>query len=321
MKNVLDKFFLLARENDVLAKSMCLFLAVFFWFMVYNSKSREIRFRVPVKNINLQTDAVVSYISPSFITVVLEGKEEDLRNIKSQSIRAFVNLKKAKLGELKRYKISVDRKLLPEGVHISPARDYIKIKVERVVTKMVPVKHSIAGKIKDGAFIGKIRLIPDRIQIKGARSLVKKITVLYTEEISVDNKDGDVFAKVKIKRDNIENLTLSENQVEAIVSIINYESLQKIIVPVVVRNRKKEYTYTIDQDSVSLYLKTNGKKFTLDDLEAYVDMKDFTAYPKDAKSVTIRQKVQFFQKGRGMKAGIIIIKPEVLTVKVSLKKT
>jgi hypothetical protein len=319
MKGILDKFFILARENDVLAKSMCLFLAVFFWFMVYNSKSSEIRFRVPVKSLYLQSDAVVSYISPSFITVVLEGKEEDLRNIKSQSIKAFVNLKKAKLGDLKRYKIQIDKKLLPENVQISPAPDYIKIKVEKVIAKIVPVKHFISGKVKDGAFIGKIRLIPDHVQIKGAKSIVSRIKVLQTEDISVEGKDGDLFTKVNIKRDNIENLTLSENQVEAIVSIINYESLQKITVPVVIRNRKKGYTFSLKQQKINLYLKTNGKAITKDDLEAYIDLRTFEKYPNGNDTVVIKQKVMFMQKGKANKAGVILVKPEFLIIKISKK--
>jgi hypothetical protein len=320
MKRILDKFLALAQENDVLAKSLCLLLAVFLWYWVYNLKSKEIRFRLPVKQINLPAESVVSYISPAFISIIIEGKEEELRNVKSQNIKTFVDLKKAKIGDLKRYRLKVERKLLPEGVRISTSPEYIKIKVEKVIEKTVLVKHAITGKVQDGAFIGKIRLIPDRVQIKGAKSLIEPIKVLYTEDISVDGKIGDIIQKVALEKDKIENITVSDKEVEAIISIINYDSLKKVTVPVVIRNREKNYTYAISNEKTDLYLKTNIKNITADDFEAYIEMRGFANYPQGEEKVTIRKKIEFMLKGKGKNAGIILIKPDYITIEIQKKK-
>jgi hypothetical protein len=100
--------------------------------------------------------------------------------------------------------------------------------------------------------VGRIRVNPDYVKISGPESLVNSFGAVYTNLISVHDKASAFRQDVNIEKVNEELVTYSMTMVNAIVPVENYSEVASFEVPLVIKNKKKGFKYTLNYDRVKI---------------------------------------------------------------------
>ncbi|MFV0387832.1 MAG: YbbR-like domain-containing protein [Pyrinomonadaceae bacterium] len=123
--------------------------------------------------------------------------------------------------------VSID---LPPGVKIERINpDRLVLKVERILERDVPVKVDVHGKTMKGYEVYGEKSAPEKIKIRGPKSLVGSINSVTTEAVSVENRNADFFVPgVAIKGVN-PKVTLLTSYVD-ITCIVNKTRIERLFV-------------------------------------------------------------------------------------------
>ena len=175
-------------------------LAVLLWLFVISDDQYTIILDIPIEARNLNAQKAYLEEVPDYASVILEGKGRDL-------FKSFIlkNYSESKLvldleGISQEYEFILNeyfeknpsKVVLPSSHHVRfvevvyPNR--IKIKLDEILEKKVPIISNINVIVKDGHVqIGKTKFEPDSINIIGPRVELDKITSVYTVEDTLNN--------------------------------------------------------------------------------------------------------------------------------------
>ena len=176
------------------------FLAVLLWLFVVSGNNYTMMLDIPIEARNLNAQKAYLEEVPDYASVILEGKGRDL-------FKSFIlkNYSESKLvldleGISQEYEFILNeyfeknpsKVVLPPSHHVRfvevvyPNR--IKIKLDEILEKKVPIISNINVIVKDGHVqIGKTKFEPDSINIIGPRVELDKITSVYTIEDTLNN--------------------------------------------------------------------------------------------------------------------------------------
>jgi len=187
-KLILRKIFL----EDWLIKLIALAVTFGLWFAVTGlSTPTTMLFSNVQLNISPPENTIITGTDPDKVNLVVSG---DARRLKSLSVlSALLDLSSVQAGErtvaLSPSDVFVN---LPTGVKledVTPNR--LKIKIERIVEKEVPVKVETDGDLPANLEIySKTPSLP-RVIVRGSESLLKGLDSLSTEKIAVTGRSGD----------------------------------------------------------------------------------------------------------------------------------
>ncbi len=271
-KSIEDKIRKIPVKKETAAKVISLLLSVALWAYISSTRMSEIKFKLPVETRNLPASMTVSDMPDRNLIVVLEGKKEFMKNVSSKNIKLFVNLENSVPGEAKEYPVQFMKYELPEGVSVSLPKSEIKITSEKIIEKRVRVIPKISGSLKSGNIIGKITVTPEFVLVRGAKSSVKDINYIYTEDISIEDETGEIVKEVELARENLKELSVNETTIHVVIPIINYGDLYSLDVPIIIKNMDKNYKYMLENPTIKVYMKSSDKKGILPgDIEASVD--------------------------------------------------
>jgi len=323
MSKIIDKIKGISLENKYFPKLLSLLLAFILWAIIYNSKTGELKFRVPLTFSNLSSKLVVSKKSSPYIIAIVKGKNDYLKSVSSKNLKAVVDLRKVSLNTYKKYFVKLERNDLPENIQISLKNNYVKLLVEKKITKKIKITPDITGTVKTGTLLGKIRITPEYINITGAQSLLKNISSISTSEISIDGKSEDIKTDVLIKKIDGKSIKYSETNVKIFIPIISYAEVKIITTPIIIKNSLNPYLYTIKEKKVKIYFKLNGlDDLQEDDVEAYVNVgtrKMKRLFAKMKKGIEIKLPVKIISHFVKSKFTIISVAPEKVTLIIRKK--
>ncbi len=168
-------------------------LAVLLWLFVISGDQYTIILDIPIEARNLNAQKTYLREVPKFASVMLKGKGRDL--FKAYILQNFAGFKLVLDLEgisqeyeflLNKYFEKNPRKVvLPTSYNLTfievvyPNR--IKISLDEIVKKTVPVKSNIFSLLKDGyTQIGKIEFNPDSVNVVGPKAELDKIDNIYT---------------------------------------------------------------------------------------------------------------------------------------------
>lgn len=189
-------------ERNITLKIISIVIALILWGMTPSNRDplRDMSFRdIPLKVENQQklseNGLMISSKMPDTYNFDIRAKGSMVKHLDKGKIVALVNLSDInKTGE---QEVSVEIEGLPSNVEIKSA-PHIKINVERVVSKTVPVLPKIAD--KDSLELGKryYEINPRFIEIRGPESLVE--TAAYAQiPISLGAKDKKIERSLSIQ--------------------------------------------------------------------------------------------------------------------------
>ncbi len=185
------------------AKIISLFFAVFLWLHVTAQQLENQTFRVPLALAGIPDTLTIIHDLPEYVEVSVRGSRSNLLKLRLfGKLNATVDVSVAKPG---RINISLSSAILNISEEFDPREVIIDepkvltLNFERVVSRLVPVKVAFKGEIpRDIIIRGEPAIIPDRVRVIGAMSIVNGIKLLNTEEIDIKGKRGKLSQELGI---------------------------------------------------------------------------------------------------------------------------
>lgn len=196
--------FIRALSANIGAKIISIFFAVFLWLHVTAQQEEKQVFRVPMTLSSIPDSLTIIHNVPEFVEVTIQGARSNLLRLRLFSrLKASVDLSMAKKGRvnipLSAAILNLSKELDPRNVSIDNPKT-LSLNFERIVSKPVPIKLAYKGEIpRDVIIAGQPVIIPDKVKISGAASIVGGIAFLTTEEIDIKNKKGKQTIEVGLQ--------------------------------------------------------------------------------------------------------------------------
>lgn len=154
-----------------LPKLLCLILAGAFWLYVMNEQNPIMTntFTVPVEVRNLDRSLVALNV-PKSVRVNVSMSRNGLMQLRSDNIKAYVDLQNVTDGDYPNTKIQVSIPGDGEAVSVTPA--YFDLKVDTYAVKSVPITVSFFGEMPDGFKAKLTSTTPGNLTVAGSSSRV-----------------------------------------------------------------------------------------------------------------------------------------------------
>ncbi len=203
---------------------------------------------------------------PRIVKVSVWGNTLDLAPIKEDDIIAFVDISSIKTeGE---YSIPIKTKIKgttedSDSIEIGVHPGELKIKLEKGLSKIVPIKLSLQGTPLENYEVYQSEIHPESVEISGPYSEVSKIEELFTNPVSIDNRKSSFTGYVDIFNANT-MISLGSSQfsysvmIRGEVQIKEYKDL-----PLFFENLSNEFE--IVSESPKGMISVRGSKIILED--------------------------------------------------------
>jgi YbbR domain-containing protein len=185
------------------AKIIALLFAIFLWLHVTAQQLENQRFRVPLSLSGIPDSLTIIHDVPEFVEVTVRGPRSNLLKLRLFGrLKATVDLVDVKQGRvnipLSSVILNVSEDFDPRDVEVEEPK-MLTLNFERVITRMVPVRLAYKGEMPQDIIItGNPTIIPDKVQVQGAMSIVSGISVVNTEEIDIRGKRGKLTQEMAI---------------------------------------------------------------------------------------------------------------------------
>jgi YbbR domain-containing protein len=251
----------------------------------------------------------------------LKGIEVHVRCLKTIA-RVLSRVKTHYVLDLSKVNVGVNtipiRKALvpfPKGVSILKINpDIITVRVEKEITKNLPVRISLTGKPAKGFAVVDTRAEPASVLLRGSVDALGPMDNVSTKQLNITGLSGSF--KKKVALDLKESLKRA-NSSEIILAhvVIREQVVDKIFKNILVIGKQTPYKYRITPSTITL--KVKGPSNLIESLsedrgiEVYIDLEGLKpgAYKKRA-TITLPVKIT-----------LINAKPEIFIIKIANKKT
>jgi len=176
-------------------KLMSVGLAVLLWLTVSGEEMVERGLRVPLELQQFPAGLEIQGEAPSTVDVRVRGTSGALSRVAAGDVVAVLDLRAARTGN-RLFPLTPELVHVPFGVEVVQIiPSTIALSFEPSVTREVPVVASTEGEPAPGYILGKVAVTPDRVEIVGPESAVKRAREALTETISVaDLRDSQIIS-------------------------------------------------------------------------------------------------------------------------------
>lgn len=275
--------------KNITLKLVALSLAIIIWFLVVGEQKSEVRLTVPIELRNLPTHLEITE-SISQVEVTLRGFSSFVKRLTSSDIDVYIDLSNVVQGA-NSFVLSPEEIVVPVGatvIQVSPSN--IEISLDATVRKTVTVEPVVRGKPADGYVLGEVTVEPETIKLAGAQTLLKPLTKVETEVITLDGVQENFMKKVKIKLPNSSlRIEKEEERVVTVQVKIRPEMIDRFFedIPLLVREEETR-PFKLMPESITALV--NGPKLTLLEMKpaAIPAIIDTTSLPEGQATVQVR---------------------------------
>jgi YbbR domain-containing protein len=192
-----------ALTRNIGAKIVSLIFAFLLWLNVTAQQGEDQSFRVPISMVGIPDSLTMTHDVPDFIEVTIRGSRSNLMRLRLFGrLEATVDLSEAVKGRntvpLSAAVINLPEQIDPRAVTVDNPKTLV-LNFEEVVTKSVPVRIAYRGEMPDDIIIdGSPVIIPAKVKITGASSVVGGIEVISTREIDIKGRRGAYSEEVDL---------------------------------------------------------------------------------------------------------------------------
>jgi YbbR domain-containing protein len=177
-----------ALQRNRALKILSLILAFFLWFSInVTERDAERIVELPVSIRRLAPGLVVTNLPAKPIAFTLRGPRTILDGVDERKLRASLDLSAAAPGE-SRLEVTADmiRPELPRRlkmIRVEPSR--LKLRVERLVRRRLPVRADLAGMPALGYTVAESTVTPNQVEVSGPASKVDDLKEIATETVDL----------------------------------------------------------------------------------------------------------------------------------------
>ncbi len=258
MSRIVDFFKQVISKRALIPKVFSLLLAVALWAYIGSTKMGNFTFKVQVEFKRLPSSLVISKVNLTYITIELKGRKEELKNLTFKNVKAFINLENARVGDNQKYPIELTKNEIPDNISVGLSSRNIVVNIERKISKRIKVVPRIAGSLKKGFIAGNIKVTPEYVVATGAESVIKDISEIFTNEISVEKESARVVRDISLDKTSLRNISLNAETVNILIPVIEVANLTETECRVEIRNAREGFKYSVKNDKIRVYLKSRS---------------------------------------------------------------
>lgn len=268
-------------SKDVLIFLFCILLSTVFWFLFTLSKTKEAELIIPIEYRNFPTNYIITdtlhqnvkvKVKDTGFSILMYQLTKDKKDIVINIENYFsknsneININKKEFR--KRVRKSISSSMIVSS--IDPKS--LNMKYEKLYGKRLPVK--LKGKIDvSQQYILKdsIQLIPSEIKVYGSRTMLNKLSAIYTKTVTLNNLSEST--KITTSPEPIRNIRFETSKIQVVIPVELYTE-KTMTIPIVGKNfppniQLKTFPATVDVSFIVGLSRFNLIK--VDDIQAYVD--------------------------------------------------
>ena len=270
----------LLRENLAL-KVASLALAIGVWFVV-RGEDRPVQIvSVPLEIRNLPDDLAIAGDVIDSVNVRVKAPEVVLNTMKPDRISARLDLASLESGD---HMV----RLRPEEVRVPPGADvvkispeYVAVRLERRMTRELPVTPRVIGEPAEGYAIGTAIVKPDHVRVSGPESAMRLAKEVLTDVVRVDGRATPVEMMVNLFPDRMGVRVVSDERA-TLTADIHEQQVMRVFEGVPVRAEGTTALVRLDPATVDITLEGTPGAFAgvaRDDLSVFVDLSRLALKP------------------------------------------
>ncbi|MGP1454760.1 MAG: CdaR family protein [Treponema sp.] len=255
------------------AKVMSFALALLLSQFYRGSLLKQETFMVPLA-IQNQGALVPAENYPKKIKVSLWGDKNVIESIKEDEIAAFIDLSDVKSeGD---YQLPIQVQVNGTVVTIDPFEatvepDHVSLKLEKSMTKKVPIVLSLKGIPTDGYEVYETIIEPAMLEIDGPESVISKIDNLVTDPLLIDDRTTGFSGTVPLVIEDPLVTVRGTRQIQYSVKIHEVIAVKRIKkASIAVKNVSPAFTVTVEPPEGSVEIR--GKKKIVESWKAPDDL-------------------------------------------------
>ena len=177
--------------DDWVMKLVALFIAFTLWFGVSGLRTNTTaRLKSVALNIKLQNDMELTSASLAEVDLFVTGDKRKVDPLNPRDLVASLDLTRMGPGErivqLTPSNVIVD---LPTGVTLDSVEPtQIPVKLERIITKELPVEPELVGSPENGLEFYSFETTPKTVRVRGPEGIVQELSKLSAEKIDLKGK-------------------------------------------------------------------------------------------------------------------------------------
>jgi len=181
-----------------LAAIVSIILVTGIWLSFTRGIDTLISLEVPIEYINRPSELDIYDTSVNAVRLDLSGSGTLLKSIKSENIKVKVDLINCAVG-VNNCLMSDENVSLPPGIYLKNIKPYyVKVTLDKTIDKKIPLQVDWKGKLPENLTLSSVILEPSDVKINGRSTILKDLSTIYTEKISLDgiNKSGELTANI-----------------------------------------------------------------------------------------------------------------------------
>ena len=169
------------------AALVCLLFVTGIWFRFARGLETLTTVEVPIEYMNRDQKVEILDTSVNRAVLHLTGSRALIKSLEAGQVKVLLDLSKAVVGT-NTFSITADNVVLPPGIRltrIEPAK--VKVTVDRIVTKSLPIQVDWVGRLPNNLVLKKVSLHPEKAVVVGPSRVLASLSTVYTEKINLAN--------------------------------------------------------------------------------------------------------------------------------------
>jgi YbbR domain-containing protein len=188
--------------NNLALKIVSLVAAVLVWNLIRTEPTSISAIRVPLQYGPPPQELELTGEFPDTILIRVRGPEAALRDLTAERIPARIELSDLTIGQ-QFIAVTEDNFQLPSGLEVERIDpDLISLHVERKLERPVLIEPAVTGEVAQGFELVRIVLSPDRLQVEGPETEVRKIQSLRTGSLDISGRRETFSQAVSVVTEN-----------------------------------------------------------------------------------------------------------------------
>jgi diadenylate cyclase len=156
------------------------------WLLFTRGIDTLISLDIPIEYTNRKSGLDIYDTSVNTVRLDLQGSGTLLKSVNSENVKVIVNLNNSLVG-VNNCLISEANISLPPGIFLKNIKpSYVKVTLDKSVDKKIPVQVDWTGRLPDGMTLSDVSVEPPVVKVNGRSIVLKGISTVYTEKISLD---------------------------------------------------------------------------------------------------------------------------------------
>jgi hypothetical protein len=185
------------------------------WVSFTRGLDTLITLETPVEYMDRRPEMRILETSANALYLHLSGSGTLIRSLRPEQVKVRLDLSKAKIGT-NAFTITQENIVLPPGVILKDVKpSVVEVSLDTTIKKTLPLQVDWVGSLPDDLIMRAVQLKPDKLEVKGVKKILEKLTTIYTEKIPLESikESGTITVKPALNPASLEVLSDDKSEI------------------------------------------------------------------------------------------------------------